>query len=391
MKNYDIAVVGAGPIGSTIAYELSKESYSVALFDKKEDIGYPLQCAGIVDKNISNLNEIPEEFIINKVKGANIFSPKGEYLEVSKKSSQAYVLDRINYDKFLLNRAISNGVSFFNSHKLNSLDRINGTLKFDNGKTISAEVIVGCDGSISFCSNSLNNKQSYFFASQYLIEIEKELNHDFVYLFLNGKISPGFIWFIPLSKKKFRLGLFSKLNIKNEMKVLDDFLYSNPLFKNYTILNKYHGIIPKFDFNKTIAKDRLILLGDAASQVKPTSGGGLNLGFKCSYIAKEAIINFLNNPEKYPLENYQDEVYSNLENEINKQMKLHKTFALLDDNDFNAIVNSLKKNSAEDIISEYGEIDEQSKLIKEAIKRGWFISLAPKMFLNRITKLWNLK
>ena len=48
--DYDVTIIGAGPIGSTLAYELAKEDINVCLIDKKKVIGLPLQCAGIINK-----------------------------------------------------------------------------------------------------------------------------------------------------------------------------------------------------------------------------------------------------------------------------------------------------------------------------------------------------
>ena len=67
--DFDVVVVGAGPVGSTIAYYLSNYGLDVAIIDKKKQIGYPLQCAGILSKHIFELNELPEDVILNEVKG----------------------------------------------------------------------------------------------------------------------------------------------------------------------------------------------------------------------------------------------------------------------------------------------------------------------------------
>ena len=40
--DYDVAIVGAGPIGSTLAYELAKSNIKVCLIEKKKVIGLPL-------------------------------------------------------------------------------------------------------------------------------------------------------------------------------------------------------------------------------------------------------------------------------------------------------------------------------------------------------------
>ena len=46
--DFDVAIVGGGPVGSSLAYRLALQGISVAVFDKKKFVGYPLQCAGIL-------------------------------------------------------------------------------------------------------------------------------------------------------------------------------------------------------------------------------------------------------------------------------------------------------------------------------------------------------
>lgn len=70
MKNYDVVVVGAGPIGSTFARSMAEKGFKVAILEKKKEIGVPLQCAGLLGKKIKKVNILPDEFIINSVHGA---------------------------------------------------------------------------------------------------------------------------------------------------------------------------------------------------------------------------------------------------------------------------------------------------------------------------------
>ena len=91
---YDAVIIGAGPAGSTIAYYLAKNDLNVALVEKKTQIGYPLQCAGIVSNHIHDLNELPQNLILNEVKGAYIHS-KMNILKVEKEDTAAYVRPRM--------------------------------------------------------------------------------------------------------------------------------------------------------------------------------------------------------------------------------------------------------------------------------------------------------
>ncbi len=123
-------------------------------------------------------------------------------------------------------------------------------------------------------------------AAQYLLDMGNDVfDTDNVHLYANANISPGFLWIIPVSKSMVRIGLFANMDYNGLNKVLKDFMHQMIYYKNATILKKYHGFIPIYDSKKDLVKDRTILLGDAASQVKPTTGGGLMIGFECAKMA----------------------------------------------------------------------------------------------------------
>ncbi|OQD59275.1 putative dehydrogenase [Methanobrevibacter arboriphilus JCM 13429 = DSM 1125] len=395
--DYDVAIVGGGPIGSTLAYKIAKEGYKVAILDKKKEIGIPLQCAGIVSKNLMDVNEIPDNLILNSVKGAYLHSSNNT-LKVEKNHTEAFIIDRIAYDKFLAERAVNNGVKFFNQYKVTYIDSENGIIRCQNNMEVSAKVIVGADGSKSFVSSLLNEKFNYFNASQYLVEINTSSRAniidtnavEFVDLFAISKILPGFLWCIPTSDSSFRVGLFSNNSYKDQKEILNSFLATDERFKESSIIEKYHGKIPIFDKNKKIVKDRILLIGDAASQLKPTTGGGLVIGFDTTNLAKDAIIKSLDNDNINFLKDYEQNFKKKYAKELNYQIRVQKTLENLSDNDLDYMFTKLKEKNAEEIISKYGDMDKQSILVKEFIKRGLIFSIIPKVFFRKLISIWSL-
>ncbi|MBF4468748.1 MAG: NAD(P)/FAD-dependent oxidoreductase [Methanobrevibacter arboriphilus] len=395
--DYDVAIVGGGPIGSTLAYKIAKEGYKVAILDKKKEIGIPLQCAGIVSKKLMDVNEIPDNLILNSVKGAYLHSSNNT-LKVEKNHTEAFIIDRIAYDKFLAERAVNNGVKFFNQYKVTYIDSDNGIIRCQNNMVVSAKIIVGADGSKSFVSSLINEKFNYFNASQYLVEINTSSRDNmintnavkFVDLFAISKILPGFLWCIPTSDSSFRVGLFSNNSYKDQKEILNSFLANDERFKESSIIEKYHGKIPIFDKNKKIIKDRILLIGDAASQLKPTTGGGLIIGFDTTNLAKDAIIKSLDNDNINFLKDYEQNFKKKYAKELNYQIRVQKTLENLSDNDLDFMFTKLKEKNAEEIISKYGDMDKQSILVKEFIKRGLIFSIIPKVFFRKLISIWSL-
>lgn len=408
--DYDVTIIGAGPIGSTLAYELSKEDINVCLIDKKKVIGLPLQCAGIINKKVLDINQFPEELILNKVQGAILHS-KTHSLSVSKEEDQAIIIDRVALDQFLYNRAIDNGAHSYLSSKVLVIDFNEGKVSFQREsteKTIKSKIIVGADGPLSIVSSAFGNDLKFYCASQYLVKVDEDNDQmSFVDLYAYGDLFPGFIWQIPVNKNTYRIGLFSTYDYKRQNEILDDFLENDFRYNDYEIIEKYKGKIPIYNKNNKLFKSRALLIGDAASQIKPTTGGGLLIGFEAVEMAKNAIVKALNsedfnsiNHEKETdddskilqdsLKSYQKVFEKRFLKEFSYQFKVQKTLCTLSDEDLDYFFEKLKEKEADKLISEYGDMDNQSILVKEFLKRGLVLSLLPAIHKKELAKIWLL-
>ena len=391
MKNYDVAVIGAGPVGSTFARKMAEKGFEVAILEKKKEIGVPLQCAGLVGKKIKKVNILPDEFIINPVNGGFLHSPEDTVLSVSKEKPEAYVLDRVEYDKFLARLAEDSGAEILLNHNVRGIDSVNGviTLKNKEKTKISAEVLVGADGHSSIVSSAFNTSSESFQAAQFLVDVgEKRFQTDFVHLYVDSRVSPGFLWVIPLSASTARVGLFADASYQQLTLILNELLNKRSELKGATILKKYYGVIPRHDPHKQLVKDRVLLLGDAASQVKPTTGGGLIMGFTSAQIASKAASKALGTDDMDILTDYNKQYQEKFKKELKVQLMVHKIFKSLTDDDLEYMFRKLKQEGAEEIISHYGDMDTQSTLVKEMFKRCIIFSILPKMLSWRISNLW---
>jgi geranylgeranyl reductase family protein len=391
MKKYDVAVVGGGPVGSTFARYIADEGFKVVMLEKKRAIGVPLQCAGLLGKKIKDLNLLPDEYILNKVYGAYLHSPSNNILKVGRKDPEAYVIDRVGYDKFLAEQAVDSGVELLLNHRVNGLNIKTGEVSVGNNvdKCFQAEVIVGADGHASGVSNEFNPQSKTVMAAQYLLDMGEDIfDTDHVHLYANSQISPGFLWIIPVSKSIVRIGLFANMDYNGLNRVLKDFMQSDNSYKNASILKKYQGFIPVYDSKKDIVKDRTILLGDAASQVKPTTGGGLMIGFECAKMAANTVSKALQIEDHNILHEYENGFKKRFKGELKVQLEVQKIFESLTDEDLDQMFLKLKEGNAEELISKYGDMDTQSTLIKEMIKNRLLFSIVPRLLTRRIGSLW---
>ena len=394
--DYDVVVVGAGPVGSTVAYLLSKSGINIALVEKKTQIGYPLQCAGILSNHIFEYNELPDEIILNTVKGAFLHSQK-HILNVEKNYDVAYIIDRIKYDEFLLNRAIESDVKLINQKAI-KFNLKEGITYLSNDKMIKSKIIIGCDGYNSILSESMGNTNSKFIASQFLVQINdgdmksfrqsNKILDDYVDTFLFNEILPGFLWLIPLKNNYYRIGLFSMQNHKIQNDFLKNFLDKH---FDYKIIEKYKGFIPIFNDKNIIVKDRAILIGDSAAHIKPTSGGGLTIAFDACKIAGKYVVDAIKKDDLTILKQYQDDFNKKYLKEFNYQIKVQKTLNLLSDDDVDYLFSKLKQYDCERLISDFGDMDSQSVLVKEFIKKGLILKIIPNFLFKKVINIFGFR
>lgn len=390
--NYDVIVVGAGPVGSTFARDISKKGFKVLILEKKKQIGQPLQCAGILGNSIKEVNDLPNNVIINEVSGANIYSPNLNSLHVNKNETQAYIIDRIKYDEYLSNEAINANVDILFKHKVLNVDSKKGIVTFKNEGDInqlSADIIVGADGPSSVVAKCINSHSNHMNGVQYLIKLNDVVDTKNVNLYFNECLSPGFKWAIPLNNHHMRFGSVGNYDYRTLTNQLNKLLKIKNEYSPM-ILEKYSGKIPIFDSSKKIYDNRVLLLGDAAAQTKPTTGGGLVLAFKSSKFAVDVVErNLEKNDNNINLKNYYDLCKKNYFNELRVQKMVSNVFASLTDNDLENMFVKLKEKNVEDIISDVGDIDSQSILVKKLFKRGIVSDILPTIVYRSVLKFQN--
>ncbi len=141
--DYDVIVVGGGPVGLITSKEIAKEGYRVCVIEEHQEIGYPVQCSGLF--SVSGLEklglDLPDEIIANTIRGGRIYSPNGTEFEAYSNVDRARVVERKMFDNHLAKEAIRAGTEI----KLKS-------------RVLKAEIDENCTISINSFGKNLNLK-----------------------------------------------------------------------------------------------------------------------------------------------------------------------------------------------------------------------------------------
>jgi len=378
---YDVAIIGAGPVGCYAAKRLSEQQISVALIEQHKCIGHPINCAGLVSPRVFETFDLPKDQLIqNTITTARIHSPDNTILTIGGDKPHAYRIDRSKFDAYLADEAKKQGTNIFLGEKALSIQRDPTVVNIETSKehNIQTDILIGSDGPYSRVRDVFGLPEP----KEYLQGIGAQLNDtnldgSTVEIFVGNKIAPGFFaWIIPTNDKgtSAHIGLCLPKNIQASPKKYLQSLLENPKTKDMLAQSniEYYtgGIIPLGALKQTV-DDRVLLVGDAAAQVKPTSGGGIYPGLLCADHAVNSISKALEKQEYTlsELQTYHNDWRQDIGKELSMGMYFRKLYTRLSDEQFDKYIKKFQQDSIVDIITEHGDIDYPSRLVKPLLKK----------------------
>ncbi|MBI2101414.1 NAD(P)/FAD-dependent oxidoreductase [Candidatus Woesearchaeota archaeon] len=264
-----ITIIGAGPAGSYLGYLLAKQGKKVAILEEHNIIGSPVQCTGIVTHSIEKFFKLKNEVIAEKLDKV-IVAGKSNRIEVN---VDEIVMWRDKFDKFVAEMAEDAGAEILLNHKFIGIGGRNmikaRNTKNNKIKEIKTDAIVGADGPYSAVAKAagINPARSYI-GMQAKVKLAMDTTAFETYF---GSDFPNFFgWVVPESENTARLGIGC---FENAQEYFYRFLKKRTGKKD--VLCWESGLIPLYNPKKPIQKGNVYLIGDAATQVKATTGGGI--------------------------------------------------------------------------------------------------------------------
>ncbi|MCO6041127.1 geranylgeranyl reductase family protein [Thermococcus alcaliphilus] len=359
---YDVVVVGAGIAGPIVARNVAKEGYSVLLIDKKPAIGAPKQCAEGININVFEKYDIPydKRFINREIYGAKLYSPSGYELEIRYDKVSGVILERKVFDKMLAFYAARAGADVLARTEALDVIRENGVIKGIKAKhegellEIYADVIVAADGVESTIArkagiNTYAPPHEFDSAYEYEMLIEG-FDPDMIHLWFGNEIAPrGYVWVFPKDEDRANVGIgINSDNPRTAKYYLDKWLEENNIPAK-KLLEINVGVVPVGGFVKELAKDNVVVVGDAARQVNPMHGGGMAEAMEAGTIASKWIVKALEEENLELLKNYTREWWEKDGRRLERVLKIRKAVEKLTDEDLDVFIQVLSGADAEKI------------------------------------------
>ena len=284
-------MVGAGPVGSHIAGELSRRGHKIVVLEQHPKIGKKGCCTGIVGRECVERYPVARQAVAREAKGASFFSPSGASFTLQKESAQAYILDRQAFDDAMAAHARTQGAEYLLSTKVKGVVIDGGTARVEaesHGQTsvFDGKVVVLASGFGSGLPASLGFGRADDFVTGAQAEVESSVEE--VEVYLGSRLAPGFFaWLVPTHPERALAGLLARRNTKEHLEaLLRQLVDQGKIFPLHEPAR--FGGIPLKPLRRTTG-NRVIMVGDAAGQIKPTTGGGIYYGLLCADIAVDVL------------------------------------------------------------------------------------------------------
>ncbi len=298
---HDVVVIGGGPSGATAAQDLAEQGRRVALIDKA---GRIKPCGGAVPPRLIRDFDIPDDQIVARIGTARMVSPTGRQVDIPIEDGYVGMVDREHFDEFLRIRAAKAGAERHTGTFLRvDRDGPNPVVVYRDkasGEEVRLEtkLIIGADGARSNVARAEvpgGEAIPYVIAYHEIIEAPKASNAydptrcDVVY---DGAISPDFYgWVFPHGAQA-SVGMGTGrdgVDLKAATKALRE---SSGLMECETI-RREGAPIPLKPLNRWDNGKDVVLAGDAAGVVAPSSGEGIfyaMVGGRVAAVAAEKVL-----------------------------------------------------------------------------------------------------
>ncbi len=360
---YDVLVIGAGPAGSIAARTAAEKGLDVLLIEKRQEIGDPVRCAeGVGKEHLKKHVEIDKRWICADLKASHIYAPDGTRIEMAEEISGGevgYVLERKVFDRALAEHAAKAGAEVRVKTRATGLiiedDFVKGARLMHLGKEydVRAKIVIGADGIESkigrWAGIDTSLKPSDIeTCTQYLVT-GVDIDQDHCDFYVGNEIAPGgYLWIFPKGEGKANIGigiLGSKTG-KFKPKPID---YLNTFlekkFPDAKIIEMVFGGVPVSGRIEKTSANGLMLIGDAARQADPITGGGILNAMDAGKLAGEAAYAAISSGDvsiQKLEEVYEKQWRATIGHEIDMSLIVKNCFINLNDEELNSLAHSLK-------------------------------------------------
>jgi geranylgeranyl reductase family protein len=289
----DVVIVGAGPAGSHLARCLAKEGLDVLILEEHSEAGDGVICSGIIGREAYDRFSLPEEATIGSLQRVRFYSPSGKAVDYDAGETLATIVSRKKFDSALAARAVAAGAVLRTGSRVKQVAVDGRGVRLElrrDGRTLSVSarlcVLATGFGSGLIRQCGLGGPRHRIQGAQAEVPFR---GRDHVGIYLGSRFAPnGFGWSVPIGGGLARIGVVTDRQSPRYLRRI----LNRPDVRSHRAATAAGSIriqacpIPVGTLDETVS-DRLMVVGEAAGQVKTTTQGGIYYGLLCAEMAAE--------------------------------------------------------------------------------------------------------
>ncbi len=359
-----VAVVGAGTSGLIAARSLSRLGVATTVYDQKRVLGYPVRASGILSINgLKGLGIGYHSGVTNTLSGARIHAG-GQTMSVRSKEPIAHVLDRIKLNDICRQEAEDAGAKVVLERKVDA-----GALT----ELHKDNIIIGADGPVSVVAKHFGLGGTQKHVLTYKAEYDVPGLDDMVDLFFDKELAPDFFaWFCPNTKNVLEVGIGINPGHGNAKAAFDRFVKTPDVAKvldGARMLDGAACIIP-MQLRKRIvdAEQEVLLVGDAAGQIKPSTGGGIIFGGHAAMMAADAVKDHIESGAS--LDAYEKRFRKLFMPDIKMHAFVNRLYSKFGTRGFGRMLGIMNALGMDGFLSRYGDMDRPTVMLRRFFLRS---------------------
>lgn len=307
---YDVAVIGAGPAGSTAAYFLARGGLRVALLDKFDfprdktcGDGLTPRALGVLDSMgvLPQVEQGAYPCVALTIRNTDEVTYRIELSGPNDPPRRILIVPRLRLDEILRQHAVKAGAHFIAQAKVEDIvhDNNHVRLLLEDKQTLDCKLTViatGANTALLRKVGLLKHVPPSNLAARAYFENVEGLD-DTIVLFFDGVERPGYGWVFPTGPGTANIGcgvfFDSRTPQPSHLRhIVQHHPYLQRILRNARQVGPIKGHPLRTDFSRSlIGKDRIMVTGEAIGLVNPITGEGIDYALESAQIAAEAILN----------------------------------------------------------------------------------------------------